>query len=72
MLSHSIDLQVQKYIVISKSGHTSGSTDVSTANLLLQENNGLSYNGIAVSGNGRKARFRKWRLDGGLISAINF
>ena len=65
MFSHSIDLQVQKYIVISKKRHTSRSTDVNTANLLLQENNGLSYNGIAVSGNGQKARFRKWRLDGG-------
>ena len=60
-----MDLQVQKYIVISKKGHTSRTTDVNTANLLLQENNGLSYNGKAVSGNGRKARFRKWRLDGG-------
>ena len=59
-----MDLQVQKYIVISKKGHTSRTTDVNTANLLLQENNGVSYNGIAVSGNGRKARFRKWRLDG--------
>ena len=65
MLNHYIDLQVQKYIVISKKGHTSRSTDVNTANLLLQDNNGLSYNGIAVSGNGRKAHFRKWRLDGG-------
>ena len=65
MLRHSIGLQVQKYIVVSKVGHTSRSTDVNTANLLLQENNGLSYDGIAVSGNGRKARFRKWRLDGG-------
>ena len=65
MLSHSIDLQVQKYIVISKKRHTSRSTDVNTANLLLQENNGLSHDRIAVSGNERKARFRKWRLDGG-------
>ena len=60
-----MDLQVQKYIVISKKGHTSQSKDVNNANLLLQENNVLSYNGIAVSGNRRKARFRKWRLDGG-------